>query len=350
MADMKPPVAKPHAMPLDKRSFTLRIGPAISLPAIARSLGHDPAPAFAAAGLDESLFANSEDRVPIAKLGKFAAEIARIIDRPDLGLLLAKSYGPHSLGLVLTLAEEGPDVRTALLNIARLLKHHNELALLSLSETESDAILSYELREPEFEGADIVLATALGNALRVMRRFCGEGWCPAEVRFSMARPKDPLPYEVFFNAPVRFESPMDALVFPRRWLAECVVPSSPHAGLQLPPQAAWNFTDHVRYQIATRVGIRPIDAQVIAGAMGMSRRAFDRRLADFGVSYLELLDELRFARARRLLMAGHAPLAEISVALGYAEPSAFTRAFRKWSGVSPQAWRDLHAQPDTSIS
>ena len=80
------------------------------------------------------------------KLGTFASGIARLIERPDLGLLIAKSYGPHSLGLILTLAEEGPDVRTALLNIARLLKHHNEFAFLSLSEQGSDAVLSYELR------------------------------------------------------------------------------------------------------------------------------------------------------------------------------------------------------------
>ena len=157
----------------------LRVGPAIALSGIARSFGVDPAPAFAAAGLEESLFDNSENRISIVRLGKFAAAIARLIGRPDLGLLVARTHGPHSLGLVQVLAEEGPDVRTALQNIARLLKHHSELARLSLSETESDAILSYELREPEFEESDIVLVTAIGDAFRVMRRFCGEMWCPA---------------------------------------------------------------------------------------------------------------------------------------------------------------------------
>jgi AraC-like DNA-binding protein len=51
-----------------------------------------------------------------------------------------------------------------------------------------------------------------------------------------------------------------------------------------------------------------------------------------------------------LLMAGPTPLAEISLALGYADPSAFTRAFRKWSGVPPQAWRDRHLHPDAPLS
>lgn len=322
--------------------FTLRIGPAVCLPGIVREFGHDPAPAFAAAGLDEALFSNPENRVPIIKLGKLASEIARLIGRPDLGLLVARAQGPSSLGSVLTLAEEGPDVRTALLNISRLLKHHNELALLSLSETEVDAMLAYELREPEFEGADIFIGTALGNALRVMRRFCGEAWSPAEVRLSMMKPIDAAPYEAFFGAPVRFESPMDALLFPRRWLDHPVMPTGPRAVAQQSPLAAWDFTDHVRHQIAIRVGISAVDARVVAKALGMSRRALDRRLAGCGTSFQQLLNELRFARARRMLVAGHAQLAEISVALGYGDPSAFTRAFRKWSGHAPQAWRELH--------
>jgi hypothetical protein len=130
------------------------------LPGIARQFGKDPAPAFATAEVDEAMFANPENRVSIAKLGRFASEIARLIDRPDLGLLIARTYGSHSLGPVLPQALQGHDVRAALLNIIRLLKHHNELALLSLSETDGDAILNYELREPEFEGADIVLVTS----------------------------------------------------------------------------------------------------------------------------------------------------------------------------------------------
>ena len=344
---MKQPAAAARLTSPDERGFTLRIGPAIALPGIARSFERDPAPAFATAGLDESLFADAENRVPVIKLGKLAAEIARLIGRPDLGLLVARTHGPHSLGLLMTIAEEGPDVRTALLNIARLLKHHNELSLLSVSETESDAILGYELREPEFEGADIFLVTALGNALRVMRRFCGEAWCPAEVRFSMAKPADPAPYEVFFGAPVRFGSTLDGLVFPRRWLSHRVAPSAQRGGPQLPPEGASDVIDHVRHQIAMRVGLAPVDAQVIATSLGMSRRVLDRRLAELGISFQTLLDELRFARARRFLMAGHAPLADISLALGYAEPSVFTRAFRKWSGMPPQDWRDLHAQPKT---
>jgi AraC-like DNA-binding protein len=323
----------------DTREFTLRVGPATCLPVLARSFGRDPAPALAAAELDEKLFASPENRVSIAKLGKFAFEIARLTRRPDLGLLVAESYGPHSLGLVLALAEEGPDVRTALLNIVYLLKHNNEFAYLSLAESGNDAVLSYELRETEFEGADIVLVSAIGTAFRVLCRFCGHGWCPAEVRLSMTRPKNIGPYEKFFSAPVRFDSAMDALVFPRHWLDHPVTAKSPTSSAGSLPPSAWDFTDHVRHQIAMRIGREPVTAWAIAAAMGLSRRTLDRRLSGLGVSFAQLVDEIRFARARRLLASGRLPFSDVSFALGYGEPSSFSRAFRAWAGCSPQDWR-----------
>jgi len=341
---MKRSLAAPLASMKNGTGFSLRIGAAISLPGIARSLGRDPTVAFSAAGLDESVFTSSDNRVPITSLGKFASEIALLTERPDLGLLIARSHGPHSLGMVLTLAEDGPDVRTALLNIARLLKHHNEVAFVTLLETESDAILIYELLEPEIEGANIVLDTALGNALWVMRHFCGDAWYPAEVRLSRARPNDPAPYETFFGAPIRFDSSMDCLVFSRHWLNQSVTPHSLDGGSRRHTHAPWDFPDRIQHEIAVRIGLASLTATEIAVAVGLSRRGLDRKLAASGTTFRKLLDELRYARARRLLAASNVPLADISLALGYTEPSAFSRAFRAWSGVSPQHWRESHAE------
>jgi AraC-like DNA-binding protein len=326
------------------KELTLRAGSVVCLPDIARQFGKDPAPAFAAAGLDQALIADPECRVSIVRLGKFAAEIAKLIDRPDLGLLVAKNIGQHSLGLVLILAQEGPNVRSFLRKMTQLLKHHNECAFLSLTELDGDAMLRYELREPDFEGADIVIAAALGHALRVMRRFCGETWCPSEVRFSMKRPRKVGPFEAYFEAPVRFESLLDELVFPSRWLDHPVTPLPARDGRGALPPSTWDFTDEVRHQIAMRISHAAVSAPIIAAAMGLSRRDLDRKLALHNTTFRTLADDVRFARARRLLGAANAPISDISLALGYAEPSAFSRAFRIWSGMSPQAWRKAHGE------
>jgi AraC-like DNA-binding protein len=133
-------------------------------------------------------------------------------------------------------------------------------------------------------------------------------------------------------------------MFPSCWLDHPVTPASVDGGQRALPPTAWDFTDHVRHQIATRIGLGALTAPVVAATMGLSRRTLDRKLASFGTAFSQLLEEVRFARARRLLAAAHAPISDISLELGYAEPSAFSRAFRAWAGISPQAYRQAHGE------
>jgi AraC-like DNA-binding protein len=77
----------------------------------------------------------------------------------------------------------------------------------------------------------------------------------------------------------------------------------------------------------------------LADKRRVSARTLKRQLAAHGTSFRDLLDELRRDRAIRLLDGGDAPIDTISERLGYADASNFTRAFRRWMGVSPTDWR-----------
>jgi AraC-like DNA-binding protein len=71
----------------------------------------------------------------------------------------------------------------------------------------------------------------------------------------------------------------------------------------------------------------------------MHRRTMSRRLKGSGVGYRAITNEIRFEIARQLLEDTEVSLGQISAALGYSEASTFTRAFRRWSGGTPTAWR-----------
>ena len=88
---------------------------------------------------------------------------------------------------------------------------------------------------------------------------------------------------------------------------------------------------------AFATGHPPIEK--IAGAVNMSVRTFQRRLAEAGRTYKMLLDEVRFAEARRALASSNEPLKAISFGLGFAEQASFTRAFRRWTGLAPSEYR-----------
>jgi AraC-like DNA-binding protein len=78
----------------------------------------------------------------------------------------------------------------------------------------------------------------------------------------------------------------------------------------------------------------------IAAALGMSPRTLQRKLADAGASFQDLLDKARYELARDYLRQRELGLVDIAFLLGYQEQSAFTHAFREWSGVNPGAWRE----------
>ncbi|NGY06242.1 helix-turn-helix transcriptional regulator [Solimonas terrae] len=77
----------------------------------------------------------------------------------------------------------------------------------------------------------------------------------------------------------------------------------------------------------------------IAARLGFSERTLQRRLQGARLNFQQLVEQLRFEVARRHLQQGELPLTEIGYQLGYSEPSAFSRAFRRWSGASPLAYR-----------
>ena len=77
-----------------------------------------------------------------------------------------------------------------------------------------------------------------------------------------------------------------------------------------------------------------------ARRFGIPVRTLQRRLHDVGLTYSELVDEVRYESACRMLKAQRVSVAEITIALGFSDPSNFSRAFQRWSGMSPSEYRE----------
>jgi AraC-like DNA-binding protein len=139
--------------------------------------------------------------------------------------------------------------------------------------------------------------------------------------------------------PVRFSATEDAILFSADWLERPVSREERRQEGRRLEIAATPYSELVRRQVALRLGFASLGAQEIATQLGISRRQLFRHLKAEGTSCQALVDGFRFARARHLLAAGDAPLAQIGFALGFPEQSSFTRAFARWSGMTPREWR-----------
>lgn len=94
----------------------------------------------------------------------------------------------------------------------------------------------------------------------------------------------------------------------------------------------------LRDQLAAAIEADALSIGQVAAQIGVSARTLQRRLAAEQVSFQELLDGYRQEQAMELLREGRLSMGEVAYRLGYAEQSAFTRAFRRWTGLAPRAW------------
>jgi AraC-like DNA-binding protein len=85
--------------------------------------------------------------------------------------------------------------------------------------------------------------------------------------------------------------------------------------------------------------------EAVAANFALSPRSLQRKLQEEGVSYQQLVDEVRKSLALQYLASGQYPLKEISYILGYNETSAFSRAFKRWTGAAPMRYQTLDALP-----
>jgi AraC-like DNA-binding protein len=101
-----------------------------------------------------------------------------------------------------------------------------------------------------------------------------------------------------------------------------------------------DVVSELRRTLATRIARGDVRLATVARALGSSVRTLQRRLEEAGSSYQEVLEQARCDAAERHLGETALSIAEISWLVGYSEPSAFQRAFKRWRGQSPRSFRD----------
>jgi AraC-like DNA-binding protein len=95
----------------------------------------------------------------------------------------------------------------------------------------------------------------------------------------------------------------------------------------------------VRHTVISLLGDGPPTTSAVATAMATSPRSLQRRLQDEGATFRDLLQEVRLDVARDRLRAGTDSVGEIADQLGFSDTTAFSRAFKRWTGVAPSCFR-----------
>jgi AraC-like DNA-binding protein len=315
-----------------------------------RDLGIEPDPVIREVGLDPRLFDDGTNVIPFAALGRLLTLCVARTNCPHFGFLVGKRATILSLGMVGRLMLHSDTVGDALRVLVANLSLHDRAVVPSLTISDGTALLSFATYQAESTSTDQILDAALGVTVNIVRTLCGSNWNPVEVLLPKAAPADAAPFRRHFRAPARFNQETATLVFPARDLNLRVPGADPLLRVMLEERIQHlkgaqgsAFSDDIRRLLRTRLTSHRCSAEDIADLLTMHRRTLSRRLQG-GIGYRALTNEIRFEIARQLLEDTNVPLSQIAAALAYSEASAFTRAFRRWSGETPSTWRaERHA-------
>ncbi|MBS1214539.1 MAG: hypothetical protein H6R26_3156 [Proteobacteria bacterium] len=325
---------------------TIRIAPLLAIPPLLREMGQDPAEVVTEAGLDLAMFDDPETTVSFVDASRLLGVCGARTGCEHFGLLVGQRAGIESLGVVGLLMQQAPDVGTALRDVVLHLQVHDRGAIPTLVAEDGMVELGYSVYQKGAKNTGQIYDIAMAMALNLMKSLCGADWLPSQVLFRHTEPTDRGPYRRLFKVPLRFDCDHSALVFPLACLGHPVTGANPvlrrilEAEIEaLMERIDMDFVAHFRRVLSGLVITSRATSEQAAFLFGFHRRTLNRRLKAKGTSFQRLLDEARCEIAQQLLGSTQMPITEISAALGYAENSVFTRAFRRWAGTTPAAWR-----------
>lgn len=337
---------------------TLPIGLVHSSVSFALEQGWDINGILEAAEISPFLLGDDRSRITDDQLVRLVQAMWRSTDDELLGL------GTHPLPrgtfrlLCYALLGSG-DLGEALARVRGFLRAAPAIPLTVESDDKTTALV-LDAR-PSGNPAHLLILIGLAAAHRVFSWMLDRNLKLVHVTLPFSTPEDLEDLRYAFDAAVVFDAPKASIVFANRWLSyplvrdqadiEEFVNNSPRAILR-PPRYRSTFADQVR-RLVDR-GLRrgdALDAASVAEQLAVSQQTMRRRLAKQDTSFRQLSEEVRRDVAVTALVAGRESIAELAARLGYSEPSAFSRAFRGWTGSAPGAYRAVtSASPNEAVA
>lgn len=266
---------------------------------------------------------------------------------PAIGLNMARQARPAALNVVGYALMSSRNLKEGFARLVRYQRIIAEGADLDFQPCAQGYRLSLTIIGDRLPPARQSAEGSLAGCLTFCRWLTGTPLLPLEVSFQGQPPDDLEPYRQLFQAPLRFDAPRYALLF-REEDVEMPLPTANEALAQLHDRFAGEylsrFSDSKVMHRARQILGRLLPQgeprrEVVAQALCLSERTLQRRLQEEGSSFQQLLDDTRRDLAvQHLAQPDLAPL-EIAYLLGFADPSNFYRAFKRWFGVTPGEYR-----------
>lgn len=308
-----------------------------------------------ASGIRPSMLGHPENLITVDQFSALCRESLVQSGDPALGLEYGKRLKFTTHGSLAQAAISCDTLEQALTVLIKYFQIRFVYMKLSFFVEDREAVIQLDLAHSIEDlyrfNVDVVMASLMDvNLLLFGRRLLNGGRCLLD----FPEPQDAAAYRQLFGTRITFAGGVNQLRFKRVFLDSPMSLSNPVTRRIAEAQCkeemrfiegATSVSDRVVRLLEAGRSQRLTALEEVAEHLQMSTRTLRRQLAAEGVRFQQLQDSLRHRRAQDLLRRNELTIDEIADALGYSDPSNFGRAFRKWEGVAPSAWRRLLQKP-----
>ncbi|HEY7220244.1 MAG TPA: AraC family transcriptional regulator [Candidatus Binatia bacterium] len=309
-----------------------------------RTAGADPEEFIRQVGLDNTVLHNADGFLPCSAYGRALEEAARLTSDACFGLHFGERSNPKKIGPLAYAVLNSPTIAAAFETAGRYLHVHNEAAQVAFSVEGELAYLRYTLANLDLKEPRQFNEYSMAVGLNTLRIMAGSHWTPREVHFAHKKPEQTAEHARIFKSPVLFNCTDNALVMESEFCHQPVPAADPNLFrimrrylddvLSRAPRED-ELLASIRKTIAEVMRDGSPDIARVAKRSALSPRTLQRRLRNCGVEFKALVDDTRRRFALEYLKDSENTLTEIAFLLGYSEVSAFSRAFKRWTGITP---------------
>lgn len=320
--------------------------------AIARALqarGCDARQLFLQAGLDYDGIDQAETRFPLRRMTRLWALAVDASGAPPLALQIPQFVQPHTMHALGPALHSSPTLMDALLRTARYSRIVTDAADLLIELHPQTVDVIYRTPAHDIPLADAAYEAFMATAAHIAFALSGRRDAMKRIEFRHTCSGSEAPYREHFGCPVRFGGDANRMVYDRA-AADAPLPGGNErralrhdaaAAAYLARFDAQPYSQRVREQLIRDLPAGEPTRDTVAAALGLQPRTLLRRLAGEQTNFHALLNQTRRELALAYLREGRTA-ADATFLLGFGDPSNFGKAFRRWTGMSPQQWRRRH--------
>jgi len=311
------------------------------------SCGIDPEPIYIKAGINPKLLSNPQARININCVDELWRLADTIIDDPCLGVKMSEFWHPSMMGALGYAWLVSSTLRRGMNRTVRYIHVVTEDLNLELTDTPAGLKLSLDLEKSIFtlpQHHDLVMAIIM----HMCRFNYGDELLATEIKLAHAEPDCSQSIADYFRSEVQFDAEQSSITIARADADLELSSANKQLALMhdeilmkyLIEIKKGDIVDQVRSIILENLPDGHVSDKLVAKELNLSERSMQRRLQEHQTTFRGLLDGVREMVAKQYIENPMNRMSDIAFLLGFSEQSAFSRAFKKWTGMSPVQYRD----------